>query len=143
MREVFEKLRPRLKVFRNDRGAELFDVPTAPRPDGETDVPVRFLPDFDNILLAHADRTRIMPSGKHLGIFSSNGTMMGSVLGDGFVRAKWAPVTAKGTTTLVITPFEKPVAKTEQGPVAEEGLRLLQFLAPAEKHEVRFAAVQR
>jgi hypothetical protein len=61
---------------------------------------------------------------------------------DGFVRAKWAPVTAKGTTTLVITPFEKPVAKTDQGPVAEEGLRLLQFLAPAEQHEVRFAAVQ-
>ena len=49
--------------------------------------PVRLLPDFDNILLGHADRTRILPPGKHLGMFSSNGVMQGSVLVDGFVRA--------------------------------------------------------
>jgi hypothetical protein len=142
MREVFERLRPRLKVFRNDRGAELFDIPEAPRPPGETAAPVRFLPDFDNILLAHADRTRIMPTGKHLGMFSSNGTMMGSVLSDGFVRAKWAPVKAKDATTLIVTPFEKPIAKKEARLVAEEGLRLLKFLAPDDEHDVRFAAVQ-
>jgi hypothetical protein len=142
MREVFERLRPRLKVFRNDRGAELFDIPDAPRPAGDTPAPVRFLPDFDNILLAHADRTRIMPTGKHLGMFSSNGTMMGSVLADGFVRAKWAPVKANDATTLIVTPFEKPIAKKEAGLVAEEGLRLLKFLAPGDEHEVRFAAVQ-
>jgi hypothetical protein len=142
MREFFERLRPRLKVFRNDRGAELFDIPEAPRPPGETAAPVRFLPDFDNILLAHADRTRIMPTGKHLGMFSSNGTMMGSVLSDGFVRARWAPVKVKDATTLIVTPFEKPIAKKEAGPVAEEGLRLLKFLAPDDEHDVRFAAVQ-
>jgi hypothetical protein len=103
---------------------------------------VRFLPDFDNILLAHADRTRIMPTGKYLGMFSSNGTMMGSVLSDGFVRARWAPVKVKDATTLIVTPFEKPIAKKEAGPVAEEGLRLLKFLAPDDEHDVRFAAVQ-
>jgi hypothetical protein len=141
MREVFERLRPRLKVFRNDRGAEFFDIPDAPRPPGETAAPVRFLPDFDNILLAHADRTRIMPTGKHLGMFSSNGAMMGSVLSDGFVRAKWAPVKAKDATTLIVTPFGKPIAKKEARLVAEEGLRLLKFLAPGDEHDVRFAAV--
>lgn len=142
MREVFERLRPRLKVFRDERGAELFDLPKAPRPDAETNVPVRFLPDYDNILLAHADRTRIMASGQHLGLFSSNGVMQGSVLVDGFVRAKWAPAKTKGTTALVIAPFEKPIPKTEAASVAEEGLRLLEFLAPHEKHDVSFAAVQ-
>jgi hypothetical protein len=143
MREAFERLRPRLEVFRSERGTELFDLPDAPRPDPETQVPVRFLPDFDNILLAHADRTRVLPPGKHLGIFSSNGTMMGSVLLDGFMRAKWAPVKTSSKTELVVTPFEKPITKTDQSAVAEEGLRLLEFLAPDEKRDVRFAAVQR
>jgi len=142
MGEVFERLRPRLKVFRNERGAELFDIPEAPRPASETHAPVRFLPDFDNILLAHSDRTRIMPAGKHLGMFSSNGAMMGSVLSDGFVRAKWAPLKADGATTLVITPFERPIARTEALAVAEEGLSLLKILAPDERHDVRFSAVQ-
>jgi hypothetical protein len=142
MREVFERLRPRLKVFRNDRGAELFDIPDAPRPAGDTPAPVRFLPDFDNILLAHADRTRIMPMGKHLGMFSSNGAMMGSVVSDGFVRARWMPVKAKNATTLVVTPFEKAMGRSEALAAAEEGLRLLKFLAPDEEHDVRFAAVQ-
>jgi winged helix DNA-binding protein len=142
MREVFERLRPRLKVFQNERGAELFDIPEAPRPASDTYAPVRFLPDFDNILLAHSDRTRIMPAGKHLGMFSSNGAMMGSVLSDGFVRAKWAPLKTKGATTLVVTPFEKPIAGKESLAVAEEGLRLLKFLAPDGTHDVRLAGVQ-
>ena len=142
MHEVFERLRPRLKIFQNERGAELFDVPKAPRPVGETTVPVRFMPDFDNILLAYADRTRIMPSGKHLGMFNSNGAMMGSVLCDGFVRAKWAPVKSDSATILVVTPFEKPISKADEHAIAEEGLRLLEFLAPEEKHDVRFAAVE-
>ena len=142
MREVFERLRQRLKVFRSERGAELFDLPKAPRPDGETKVAVRFLPDYDNILLAHADRTRIMAPGRHLGLFSSNGVMQGSVLVDGFVRAKWAPVKSKSATTLIVTPFEKQITKTDQPAIAQEGLRLLEFLAPDEKHDIHFAAVQ-
>jgi len=101
-------------------------------------VPVRLLPDFDNILLAHADRTRILPPGKHLGMFSSNGVMQGSVLVDGFVRAMWVP--ARGG--LVITPFDQPIAKGERQEVIEEASRLLDFLAPGEKHDVRFGPVK-
>jgi hypothetical protein len=134
MRLVFERLRPRLKVFRSENGTELFDLPRAPRPPGDIEAPVRLLPDFDNILLAHADRTRIMPAGKHLGMFSSNGVMQGSVLVDGFVRAMWMPT----KTEIVVTPFEKPLAKSDQTQIAEEAYRLLQLLAPGEKHNVRF-----
>ena len=138
MRETFERLRPRLKVFRNEQGVELFDLPRAPRPDPSIPVPVRLLPDFDNILLAHADRTRILPPGKHLGMFSSNGVMQGSVLLDGFVRAMWVP--ARGG--LVITPFDQPIPKSERHEVIEEASRLLDFLTPGEKHDVRFGPVK-
>lgn len=142
MREVFERLRPQLRTFKGERGAELFDVSGAPRPDPESDVPVRFLPDYDNILLAHADRTRIMAPGRHMGLFSSNGIMKGSVLVDGFVRAAWIPSQGKGATELVIMPFTKPIPKAERPPVEAEGLRLLEFLAPREMHDVRFGAVK-
>ena len=142
MRPAFEKLRPRLATFHDERGIELFDRPRAPRPAPETPAPVRFLPDYDNILLAHSDRTRIMAPGQHLGLFSSNGVMKGSVLVDGFVRAGWIPAKGKGATALVVTPFEEPIRRQDRAPVTEEGLRLLAFLAPGEKHQVEFGAVR-
>lgn len=138
MRPVFEKLRPKLKVFRTEKGTELFDLPTAPRPRGDTKVPVRLLPDYDNILLAHADRTRIMPEGKHLGMFSSNGVMQGAVLVDGFVRAMWVP----RKRVLEISPFVRPLTKSDRASITDEARSLLDFLAPGEKRDVAFAPVK-
>jgi hypothetical protein len=143
MREAFERLRPRLKTFEDERGRELFDLRRAPRPDPDMPVPVRFMPDYDNILLAHDDRTRIMAKGQHLGLFSSNGIMKGSVLVDGFVRAGWRPIKGKQATTISIEPFVTPIPKAEKPAIEEEGMRLLDFLAPGERHAVRFAPAKR
>ncbi len=142
MRAVFERLRPRLKSFRDARGAEMFDLPDAPRPPSDTPAPPRLLPDYDNILLGHADRTRIMPPGRNLGLFSPAGIMKGSVLVDGFVRAAWIPVKGTGRTDISITPFEKALGKADRNAVAEEAMRLLEMLAPGDRHGVRFAAVK-
>jgi hypothetical protein len=139
MRETFERLRPGLKTFRDEQGKELFDTPHAPRPNPDMHVPVRFLPDYDNILLAHGDRTRIMAPGQHLGLFSSNGIMKGSVLVDGFVRAGWRPVNG----ALTIDAFVKPIPKAEKPEIEEEGMRLLEFLEPGGKHDVRFLSPKR
>ena len=124
LRPAFERVRPKLKTFRDPGGVELFDVARAPRPSADMDVPVRLIPDYDNILLAHADRTRIMPHGRHLGMFSSNGVMQGAVLVDGFVRAMWAP---RGKV-VVITPFARAIPKSQRAPIVDEAARLAEFL---------------
>jgi hypothetical protein len=87
LREVFDRLRPGLQVFRDPKGRELFDVPGAPRPDPDLPVPVRFLPEFDNVLLSHADRTRF-GTGEWKTIVEP-GFIFRGVLVDGEVRATW------------------------------------------------------
>ncbi|HEY1456579.1 MAG TPA: winged helix DNA-binding domain-containing protein, partial [Candidatus Dormibacteraeota bacterium] len=140
--EVFERLRPKLTTFEREGGGELFDAPKSPRPDAGIDVAPRFLPDYDNILLGHADRTRIMAPGEHLGLFSPPGIMKGTVLVDGFVRAMWIPLKEKGVIRITIAPFKKPIAKSDQPPIAAEAVQLLELLAPGLRHDVRFGPVR-
>ncbi|MFJ4174287.1 winged helix DNA-binding domain-containing protein [Microbacterium sp. NPDC089696] len=83
---VFESLRDRLVTFRDEAGKELFDLPDAPRPGPDTDVPVRLLPEFDNILLAHADRRRVIADDR-LGLVIGGKR---TVLVDGQVAATWS-----------------------------------------------------
>lgn len=123
--EVLEGLRPRLRVFRDDRGRELFDVPRAALPDPKTPAPVRFLPEFDNVALGHADRSRIVPEGVQ------QWTEVGwaTVLVDGFIAARWKLERQKDLATLRVEPF-RPLARKEKAEVADEGARLMSFLEP-------------
>jgi hypothetical protein len=126
LREVFERLRPRLVTFRDEHGRELFDVPGAPLPDPETQAPPRFLPAFDNALLSHADRTRIIPE-EHRKLLSRDRLMRGVLL-DGFACATWRTERSRGRSRLEIEPFE-PLRREDREAIAEEGERLLRFLA--------------
>ncbi len=124
MREVLERLRPRLRAFRDERGRELFDVPDAPLPDPETPAPVRFLPEYDNALLGHDDRARIVaPETK---TWTEIG--WGMVLADGFTTARWKMEREKDSATLRVEPF-RTVTRDEGAAIAAEGERLLEFLA--------------
>lgn len=136
LREVFERLRPRLVTFRDDSGRELYDVPGAPLPDPETPAPPRFLPEFDNALLSHADRTRIVSDEHRSALFKN--PMMRGVLLDGFVSGTWKKERTRGKATLLIEPFE-PLAKKDRDSLAKEGQRLVRFVGKgAEVFEVRF-----
>jgi hypothetical protein len=139
LREVMEKLRPRLRVFRDEKGRELFDLPDAPRPDADTPAPPRFLPEYDNIALAHADRSRIIAANHRASIFAGNG-MLCSFLLDGFIAGGWKIVRDGGTATLTIAPFVKP-SKADRAALIDEGERLLAFTdADATRRRVTFAA---
>jgi Winged helix DNA-binding domain len=124
MREVFERLRPRLRTLRDEDGRELFDTPRAPLPDPNTPAPVRFLPQYDNVLLAHKDRTRIVPPG--VSQWADIG--WASVLVDGFLAARWWLDREKDAATLRVDPLRR-LTRAEKAGVVEEGGRLVAFLA--------------
>ncbi len=131
-------LRPELRVLESDAGTELFDVPDAPLPSADTPAPVRFLPEYDNLLLAHNDRTRIIPDAYRRRVFLSAARVRATFLVDGFVAGAWTVERAKKTATLVVEPFES-LADADRETLADEGESLLGFLEPgATTHVVRF-----
>jgi hypothetical protein len=137
--EVTDRLRSRLRIFRDEHGNELFDLPDTPRPDPDTPSPPRFLPEFDNLILSHADRTRVIANDYRKVIASKNGMVPATVLVDGFVRGTWKTERTGGKATLVIEPFEH-LAKKYRDALSEEGERLIRFTGEgAEAFEVRFA----
>lgn len=129
VRSVVAGLRPQLRTFRNEDGQELFDVSGAPFPDPGTFAPVRFLPGFDNVLLSHADRTRIISEDHRKAIGSRNGLFLATYLVDGFVAGTWKVEQTKRQAIVQILPFSSHQSADVQA-IEEEGLKLLTFLAP-------------
>jgi hypothetical protein len=127
-RELLDRLRPRLRTFRDENGRQPFDVVDGPLPDPGTPAPPRFLAEFDNILLSHADRTRVIEGARKPPIPPGNGGVQGTVLIDGFMRASWKLTPG---VELRVAPY-LPLARRTAAEVAEEGERLLAFLSPGE-----------
>jgi hypothetical protein len=164
LREVFDRLHPSLRVTADENGTQLFDLPDAPRPDPDAPAPARFLPEYDNLLFSHADRTRVNPHGYRVPLFAGNGASLGYVLLDGIYRGVWrvtrtaapkrarradsangagraagaAPTQgAEGTVLLTVEHFA-PLSAADREQLTDEGRRLLAFLAPRGDAQIRF-----
>lgn len=135
--EVAERLRPELRVFRDEDGRELFDLPDAPRPDPDTPAPPRLLGPFDQTLLSYADRTRVISDEYRKVVISHNGLVKGTILVGGFVKGHWEIKTARKAATLIITPFER-IPKRDTEALESSAARLLHWAHPAaESHTVQ------
>ncbi len=142
LQTVVDDLRPKLRMFKDERGRELFDLPAAPRPDEQVDVPVRFLPEFDNLLLSHADRTRVLANDYRPAIFTKNLRVLATFLVDGFVAGTWTVERKKASAALDLEPFI-PLTKAVRRELEEEGERLLRFVEDdVEKVDVRVGGVR-
>ncbi|MEO3870966.1 winged helix DNA-binding domain-containing protein [Nonomuraea sp. B12E4] len=107
-------------------GRELFDLPDAPRPGGDVPAPVRFLPDFDTLILGHADRTRVLAEEFKGRVATKNLRVKAVYLVDGFAAGTWQIKRTGKQARLLVSPF----TTTSLDLLEEEGLRLLAFAEP-------------
>lgn len=142
MRELepaFESLRPKLRVFRDEKGRELFDLPKAPRSPAGTPSPVRFLPDYDNLLLGHADRRRVISDDHRPRVATKNLRILPTFLVDGVVTGTWRIERKGSAAALILEPFVE-IPRKSRAELAAEGKALVSFAEPdARTAEVRFA----
>ena len=142
LKAVLEQLRPAVVTFRDEQGAELFDLPTAPRPGEDTPAPPRLVAEFDNLILSHAERSRVIGPGATKRIYTANGIIPGTVLIDGFVAGMWRLDRRRDAAAVTIELFGRegpPGSGAERDALAAEAGRVLAFGAPGAAHHVRFA----
>ncbi|MGO4635383.1 winged helix DNA-binding domain-containing protein [Streptomyces sp. 2RAF24] len=92
IRRALKDLDAELDHLEGPDGAPLFDVPGAPRPPADTPAPPRLLPMWDSVLLAYADRSRVIPPEYRRVVIRVNGDVLPTLLVDGYVAGVWRPV---------------------------------------------------
>jgi hypothetical protein len=141
VREIVDRLRPALRAFRDERGRELFDVEDGALPDPETPAPARFLPEYDNIALSHADRARIIDP-RTVGRITG---YAGTFLVDGLIAGQWRLDKTKERHLLLLDPFV-PLSDDQAADLTDEGARLLAWAgaghAPGAEHRVEFGVAR-
>jgi Winged helix DNA-binding domain len=128
-------MRDRLCSFSDEDGRELFDIAGAPLPEADVPAPPRFLAPFDNAVLAHHDRRRIIAPSHRARI--SRDRLMRVFLVDGFAAGTWR----EERGTMHITPFA-PLSRRDETALTEEAERILAFLAPESAHRIILKAAE-
>ncbi|MEV0534500.1 winged helix DNA-binding domain-containing protein [Kitasatospora sp. NPDC050463] len=136
---VLGRLAPELVTFRDEHGRLLYDLPQAPRPDPAVPAPVRLLAPFDNLLLSHADRTRVLPEEYRPRVMTQNGIVLGTLLVDGLVAGSWQLTGSRaGDRAVVLRPFAA-LGRGDRQEARTEAERVLTFAGGG--GEVRFEEV--
>ncbi|WP_019630464.1 winged helix DNA-binding domain-containing protein [Actinomadura atramentaria] len=136
---VLDRLRPRLRVLADERGRELFDLPDAPRPGPDAPAPPRLLPEFDSLVLAHADRSRFVDETDRARVTTKNLRVRATFLWDGRVAGTWDADRKRTSATLRLRPF-RPLPDGAADALVAEAEALLAFTDPAvARHAVEFA----
>jgi hypothetical protein len=138
MKAVLDGMRDELEVFADERGRELFDLPGAPRPDADVPAPPRFLPEFDNLVLAHDDRSRVIADAHRPLVTTKNLRVRATFLVEGTVAGTWTIEAKRRLATLRMAPFAT-LGRRVRAALAEEGEALVRFAEPeSAAHAVTF-----
>lgn len=141
LQEALERLAPELRRYRDEEGRLLFDLRRARLPASDTPAPVRLTGEFDNLVLSHADRRRLLDDEHRPRVMTVNGLVRPCVLVDGRVQGLWKIETGKAGATLTVTPFRR-FSSEERREIEHEAERALAFgAAQSEKRQVRFDTV--
>ncbi|HYU81571.1 MAG TPA: winged helix DNA-binding domain-containing protein [Candidatus Polarisedimenticolia bacterium] len=139
VRPTLERMAPKLRTFSDEEGRLLYDLPRAPRPDGDVAAPVRFLPRYDELLISYQHRDRVIAPAHRRSVYTKNAIVEAVVMVDGFAAGTWSVGRAKNEAVLRISSFAR-IAPRDRASVETEGRALLSFLAPdASTLGVRFA----
>ncbi len=132
-----EKLKPELQIYRDEQGHELLDLPDVELPPEDAPAPARFLPEFDNLLLSHKDRRRVVADDYRKQVYLPGLRVAATILVDGFVQGAWTVEKKRGIAALTVTPFA-PLTAADRKAISDEGERLIRFVEPdAKGYEVR------
>ncbi|TWD83087.1 winged helix DNA-binding protein [Kribbella amoyensis] len=136
--EVVDRLTPDLQIYTDaESGRTLYDLATITLPEEDLEVPTRFLPEYDNLLLSHADRTRWIETETRARLTLQEVLTRGSILHEGTAVALWRlDRKTKKTAVLEIEPIVKLTKKAHQEIEAEAG-ELLTFAASNAQAEIR------
>lgn len=121
-----------LAVYRNAAGKPLYDVKDGLFARADTPAPVRFLPDFDGVMLAHADRGRVISEENRKALGNKNLRVPAVFLVDGFAAGSWSLTATKTKATLDAKAFG-PLARAVKDELVAEGEAQLRFVAPEAK----------
>lgn len=127
-----------LQPLRGPDGQTLWDVAEGRLLDEDVPAPPRLLPEFDQLLLAHADRARVIDPAYRKAVFLSVGRVRATILVDGFVAGVWTIERKKAQATLVLSPF-RPLSRSVREALVAEAEGVLTLVAPeANPPAVRF-----
>jgi hypothetical protein len=136
--EIIERMGARLRTFHDERGRRLVDVPDAPLPDPDTPAPARILPEYDNALLSHADRSRYTPDD--VAALGTTGRVHGTALVDGSIAATWSLSRDDKRTVMTVRHLRR-LARRARAELVAEAMGALEFLEPdASSNDVRLEA---
>ena len=91
VQEALASLGDVLVRYEGPGGTTLYDIPDGILPSEATPAPSRLLPMWDSVLLAYADRSRIVPPVYRKLVARSNGDTLPTLLVDGYVAGRLAP----------------------------------------------------
>lgn len=124
-RAAVDTVADELEELAGPGGTVLYDLPGAPRPGEDVPAPPRLLGMWDSLLLAHADRGRVIPSEHRKLVIRSNGDTLPTLLVDGFVAGVWRPADGGGIEAASF----RPLSAADWDGLAAEAAALTALLA--------------